>query len=167
MKKTSLYLIFILELAHLSTSMIGIVTSAPTYPIPTGPLTPPVISIESPTGTTYVSWFCAAWVFGHGSWAGYVTVCNVEFSLDDVHVCHLRPYFRFKELIKLSITLGPLSEGIHYLQVFATVGGIYRLAQTLQLLQPVTSLRKLQFTSQLTLPPSSISIQSPQNKTTI
>ncbi len=78
MKKTALSLIFILVLLISATSMIGIVNSAPTYPIPTGPLNPPKISIESPTGTTYVSWFVPLKFSVTGSWDGYVNHCTVK-----------------------------------------------------------------------------------------
>jgi hypothetical protein len=168
MKKTALSLIFILELLILATSMIGIVNSAPTYPIPTGPLTPPVISIQSPTGTTYVSWFVPLEFSVTGSWDGYVNRCTVEFSLDDgpryvIYDLH----FRFKELNQnFSINLGPLSEGIHYLQVFAAVGGIYRLAanSTTSAAGDFTSQASVYFTVN-TANQAQISIQSPQNKT--
>ena len=120
MKKTALSLTFILTLLISATSIIGIVNSAPTYPIPTGPLTPPVISIASPTGTTYVSWFVPLEFSVTGSWDGYVNHCTVQFSLDDGprYAIYNMP-FRVKELDQnFSITLGPISEGIHYLAGF-------------------------------------------------
>ena len=126
-----------------------------------------MISIESPTSTTYVSWFVPLQFSVNGSWDGYVNHCTVEFSLDgDARYVVYDSPFRINELAQnFSITLGPLSEGIHNLEVFATVGGIYQSANS-------TTLQSGDFTSQAsvyftvnTANQAQISIQSPQNKT--
>jgi len=168
MKKTALSLTFILTLLILATSIVGIVDSAPIYPVPTGPLTPPTISIESPTGTTYVSWFVPLEFSVTGSWDGYVNHCTVHFSLDGgpKHVIYNLP-FRIKELNQnFSISLGPLSEGIHYLEVFATVSGIYKVDanSTTYSTDDFTSQASVYFTVN-TANQAQIVIQSPQNKT--
>jgi Bacterial Ig-like domain len=128
MKKTALSVAFVLALLILGTFIIGTANSAPTYPIPTGPLTPPVISLQSPTSTTYVSWFVPFQLSVNGSWDGFVNHCIVKFSLDEnmPYVIYDPPVRINKIYQNFSITLGPLSEGMHNLQVFATVGGIYR-----------------------------------------
>ena len=133
MKKTALSLTFILALFITATFAIGIVNSAPAYSIPTGPLTPPVISMESPISTTYVSWFVPFKFSVNGSWDGYVDHCIVEFSLDGgARYVVYGPPFRVNRIARnFSVTLGPLSEGVHQLQVIATVGGIsYRVNNT-------------------------------------
>jgi hypothetical protein len=168
MKKTALSLTFILALLISATSTIDIVNSAPTYPIPTGPLNPPVISIESPTGTTYVSWFVPLEFSVTGSWDGYVNRCTVQFSLDDGprYTIYNMP-FRVKDLDQnFSITLGPISEGIHNLEIFATVGGIYKIGanSTTYSTGDFTSQASVYFTVN-TANQAQISIQSPQNKT--
>ena len=168
MKKTALSLAFILVLLLSATSMFGIVNSAPTYPVPTGPLAPPAISIVSPTGTTYVSWFVPVEFSVTGSWDGYVSHCTVQLSLDDGprHVIYNLP-FRVKDLDQtFSITLGPISEGIHYLEIFATVGGIYKVSanSTTYSTGDFTSQASVYFTVN-TANQAQISIQSPQNKT--
>ncbi len=168
MKKTALSLRFILALLISAIFIIGIVNSAPTYPIPTGPLAPPAISMESPTSTTYVSWFVPLNLFVNGNWDGYVNHCIVEFSLDNNKRYVIYDLsFRVKELNQnFSITLGPLSEGIHHLQVFATVGGIYRLGANSATFASgdFTSQASVYFTVN-TANQAQISIQSPQNKT--
>ena len=168
MKKTALSLIFILAFTISATSIIGTANSAPTYPIPTGPLNPPVISIESPTSTTYVSWFVPLEFSVTGSWDGYVNHCSVELSLDDgpryvIYDLH----FRVKDLDQnFSIKLGPLSEGIHSLEIFATVGGIYRVGanSTTYTNGDFSSQSSVYFTVN-TANQAQISIQSPQNVT--
>jgi len=168
MKKTALSLILILALLISAMSMIGIVNSAPTYPIPTGPLNPPVISIESPTGMTYVSWFVPVEFSVTGSWDGYVNHCTVKLSLDDGprYVIYNMP-FRAKELDqKFSITLGPISEGIHYLQISATVSSVYRVGanSTTYTNGDFSSQASVYFTVN-TANQAQILIQSPQNQT--
>ena len=167
MKKTALSIAFILTLLISAAFLIGMVNSAPAYPIPTGPLTPPVISMESPASATYVSWFVPLKFSVNGNWDGYVDHCSVEFSLDEgarYVIYDLR--FRVNEVAQnFSITLGPLSEGMHHLQVFATVGGVYTAPNS-------TTLEANDFTSQAsvyftvnTTGQAQISILSPQNET--
>jgi hypothetical protein len=168
MKKTALSVTFILALLISATFAICIVNSAPAYPIPTGPLTPPVISMESPTSTTYLSKFVPFKFSVNGSWDGNVDHCTVEFSLDgDARYVIYHLPFRTNEISQnFSIALGPLSEGIHQLQVFATVGGIYRTGPN------YTTLERNDFTSQAsvyfsvnTANQSQILILSPLNET--
>ncbi len=168
MKKTALSVAFILALLISATFLIGIVNSAPAYPIPTGPLTPPVISMESPTSTTYVSWFVPFQFSVNGSWDGYVDHCIVEFSLDEgARYVVYDPPFRVNKIAQnFSTTLGPVSEGMHHLQVFATVGGFYRTGPNSTTLDAndFTSEAEVYFTVN-TAGQAQISILSPLNKT--
>jgi hypothetical protein len=168
MKKTALSIAFILALLISETFLIGMVNSAPAYPIPTGPLTPPAISIELPTSSTYVSWFVPLKFSVNGGWDGFVDHCNVEFSLDDGarYVIYAHPFRLNKVAQDFSTTLGPLSEGMHHLQVFATVGGIYRTSPN------STTFAANDFTSQATVyftvnttGQAQISILAPLNET--
>jgi hypothetical protein len=168
MKKTALFTVFILALLIPATFAFGIVNSAPTYTIPTGPLTPPVISVESPANTTYVSWFVPLKFSINGNWDGFVDHCFVEYSLDGGarYVVFDLP-FRVNTIAQnFSITLGPLSEGQHHLQVFATVGGFYRTGENSTTLEAndFTSEAEVYFTVD-TNGQAQISILSPQNKT--
>jgi hypothetical protein len=167
MKKTALSITFILVLLS-ATFAIGMVNSAPAYPIPTGPLTPPVISMNSPTSTTYVSKFVPFEFSVNGNWDGYVNHCTVEFSLDgDARYVIYNLPFRVNEIAQnFSTTLGPLSEGIHQLQVFATVSGIYRTGPNSNILEAndFTSQASVYFTVN-TANQAQISILSPLNET--
>ena len=168
MKKTALLAAFILAVLVSATFAFGMVNSAPAYPIPTGPLTPPEISMKSPTSTTYISKFVPFEFSVNGSWDGYVNHCTVEFSLDGDarHVIYYLP-FRVNEIAQsFSTALGPLSEGIHQLQLFATVSGVYRTGPN------YTTLEANDFTSQVsvyftvnTANQAQISILSPLNET--
>ena len=168
MKKTALFLAFVLTLLILAVFVIGVANSAPTYPVPTGPLTPPVISVESPSSTTYVSWFVPLKFSVNGSWDGYVDHSSVEFSLDEgAHYVIYASQFRINEIGQnFSITLGPLSEGMHHLQVFATVGGAYRAApnSTTLSVNDFTSQTSVYFTVNTT-GQAQIAILSPQKQT--
>jgi|GEM_PF-1658761 len=127
MKKTALSISVILALLVSAAFIVGRANSAPLYPIPTGPLTPPAISMESPTSTTYVSWFVPLQFSVKGSWDGYVQRCTVTFSLDEEprYVIY-DSSFRVKTIAQnFSLTLGPLSEGLHHLQIKASVRGAY------------------------------------------
>jgi hypothetical protein len=128
MKKTALSIELILALFISAIFIIGMATASQTYSIPTGPLTPPLITIESPTGTTYISKFVSFQFSVNGSWDGYVEHSSVAFSLDEEarHIVYDLPLQVNKIDQNFSATLGPLSEGTHLLQVFATVGGAYR-----------------------------------------
>lgn len=167
MNKTALSLVLISEL-FFSIMFVGMADSAPTYSIPTGPLTPPAISIESPIASTYFSWFVPFNFLINGSWDGYVDHCIVEFRLDDdVHYVIYDPPFRINRITKsFSITLGPLSEGIHNLQVIATVGGMYRTIpnDTIANSHDFTSKVQVYFTVN-TFNQAQISILSPLNQT--
>lgn len=168
MKKTALSIALVLALFISAVFAIGMANSARTYPIPTGPLTPPVISMESPTSTTYVSQFVSFKFSVNGSWDGYVDHCFVAFSLDEEsrHVIY-DPPFRVNRIAQnFSTNLGPLSEGIHHLQIFATVGGVYLISPN------YTTLESNDFTSQAsvyftvnTTNQAQISILSPLNET--
>lgn len=168
MKKTAVFVVFILALLISATFTIGMGNSAPSYPVPTGPLTPPVISLKSPTSTTYVSKFVPLEFSMNGNWDGYVNRCSVEISIDggDRYVIYyLR--FRVNEVAQnFSVTLGPLSEGIHQLQIFATVGGIYRTGPNFTALEvnDFTSQASVYFTVN-TANQAQISILSPLNET--
>lgn len=170
MKKTALSIALILALITSSIFVIGMANSvpAPTYSVPTGPLTPPVISIESPATTTYVSWFVPLEFSVNGSWDGYVERCSVAFNLDEeAQYVIYDPPFRVNEIAqKFSTTLGPLSEGMHHLQVFATVGGTYRTSSndTTLAYNDFTSEASVFFTVNTT-GQAQISILSPQNET--
>jgi hypothetical protein len=152
MKKRALSISLILALLVLAVFVVDRANSAPSYPIPTGPLNPPAINMEPPTSTTYVSWFVLFQFSVKGSWDGYVQRCTVTFSLDEEprYVIY-ESQFRVKEIAQnFSLTLGPLSEGIHHLQIFASVGGAYRTSPNSTTID--ASPHKLQFTSPLTLP---------------
>ena len=103
----------------------------------------------------------------NGSWDGYVQRCTVEFSLDgDARYVVFDSPFRINKIAQdFSVTLGPLSEGMHNLEIFATVGGVYQTSNN-------TTLESGDFTSQAsvyftvnTAGQAQISILSPQNKT--
>ncbi len=128
MNKTALSLTFILALFISAAFIVGTANSALTNTIPTGPIAPLVISMESPTTSTYVSWFVPLKFSVEGSWDGFVDHCSVAFSIDEgSRVVIYDPPIRINELSKnFTLTLGPLSEGMHHLQVFATVSGVYR-----------------------------------------
>ncbi len=167
MKKTALILTFILALLISTVSVVGMANSAPAPSIPTGPLVPPVISMESPTTTTYHSWFVPLDFSVNGNWDGFVNHCIVKFSLDDgaMQVIY-NPPFRTNEVAQnFSTTLGPLSEGNHHMQVFATVGGIYRTGPNSATLEnnDFTSEASVYFTVNTT-GQAQISIISPQNE---
>ena len=167
MKKTALALTFIVALLVSTVSAVGMANSAPAPSIPTGPLTPPAISMESPTSTTYPSWFVPLDFSVNGKWDGFVNHCIVEFSLDGGarHVIFNRP-FRVNEIAQdFSTTLGPLSEGNHHVQVFATVGGVYRTGPNSATLEDndFTSEASVYFTVNTT-GQAQISILSPQNE---
>jgi hypothetical protein len=167
MNKAALSLALILVL-FISVMFVGMADSAPTYTIPTGPLTPPVISMESPISATYVSWFVPLKFSVNGSWDGFVDHCIIEVSLDeDIHYVIYDPPFRVNKIAQnFSITMGPLSEGIHNLQVIATVGGIYRTSpnDTIVNSHDFTSKAQVYFTVN-TLNQAQISILSPLNQT--
>jgi hypothetical protein len=128
MKKAVLFTVPILALLTLSAFTVGIATSAVPYNVPTGPIAPPTISIESPTSTTYVRWFVPILFSVDGSWDGYVSSCSVELSLDGgSRYSVLSLPFRINRISRaFSTTLGPLSEGQHTLEIFSTVSGSYR-----------------------------------------
>jgi len=167
MKKTALFLTFILTLFISAASIADIALSAPTTTIPTGPLTPPTISMEKPTSTTYPSWFVPLDFSVNGNWNGFVTRFNVKFSLDDgAKQIIYGTSFRINTVAKdFSITLGPLSEGNHHIQVFATVGGVYRTGPNSATLEDndFTSETSVYFTVN-TVGQAQISIISPQNE---
>jgi len=167
MKKTALFLTFILTLLISAASIADIALSAPTTTIPTGPLTPPTISMEKPTSTTYPSWFVPLDFSVNGNWNGFVTRFNVKFSLDDgAKQIIYGTSFRINTVAKdFSITLGPLSEGNHHIQVFATVGGVYRTGPNSATLEDndFTSETSVYFTVN-TVGQAQISIISPQNE---
>ena len=168
MKKRALSISLILALLVLAVFVVGRANSAPSYPIPTGPLTPPAIHIESPTSTTYVSWFVLLQFSVKGSWDGYVQRCTVTFSLDEEprYVIYDSP-FRVKEIAQnFSLTLGPLSEGIHHLQISASVGGAYRTSPNSTTIDAddFTSQTSVYFTVN-TANQAQISILSPLNQT--
>ena len=167
MKKTALVLTFIIALLISTVSAVGTANSAPAPLIPTGPLTPPAISVESPTHTTYPSWFVPLDFSVNGNWDGFVNRCIVEFSLDGGarHVIY-KPPLRVNGIAQtFSITLGPLSEGNHHVQVFATVGGVYRTGPNLATLEDndFASEANVYFTVNTT-GQAQISIFSPQNE---
>ncbi len=168
MKKTALFSAFILALLISATFAVDIVNSAPSYSIPTGPLSPPEISIESPISTTYVSWFVPLKFSVNGGWDGYVQHFTVELSVDgDARHVVYASHFRVNEVAKnFSTTLGPLSEGIHSLEVFATVGGLYLTGPNFVTLESsdFTSEASVYFTVN-TVGQAQISILSPLNET--
>ena len=168
MKKTALISIPILALLLFALLTVGIVSSAPSYKIPTGPLTPPDISLESPTRTTYTSWFVPLRFSVNGSWDGFVTRCSVEFAIDG----GLR-YSVFSSPVRInlisrifSINLGPLSEGRHTLEIFATVSGSYWADPDSAIVETgsFTSKTSIDFTVN-TEGQGQLSILSPQNQT--
>jgi len=167
MKKAALFLTFILTLLISAASVADIALSAPTTTIPTGPLTPPTISMEKPTSTTYPSWFVPLDFSVNGNWNGFVTRFNVKFSLDDgAKQIIYGTSFRINTVAKdFSITLGPLSEGNHHIQVFATVGGVYQTGPNSATLEDndFTSETSVYFTVN-TVGQAQISIISPQNE---
>ena len=123
--------------------------------------------MESPTTTTYPSWFVPLDFSINGNWDGSVNHCVVKFSLDDdtMQVIY-NPQFASNEVAKnFSTTLGPLSEGNHHVQVFATVGGIYRTGPNSATLEnnDFTSQASIYFTVNTT-GQAQISIISPQNE---
>jgi hypothetical protein len=167
MKKAALSLVLIVGFLLPAALLVENVYAAPTFPVPSGPLTPPEISIESPVSKTYVSWFVPLRFSVNGSWDGYVNRCVISLSLDsDANYVIYAP-FRIKQIDEtFSITLGPLAEGRHQLQVTATAGGSYRTGSD------STSLSSGDFSSQAsvtftvnTAGQAQISILSPQNQT--
>ena len=167
MKKTALILTFLLVLSVSTASLADRAESAPTASIPTGPLAPPVISLESPTSMTYLSWFVPLDFSVNGNWDGFVNHCIVEFSLDGgARNVIYNQHFRVNEFVQnFSTTLGPLSEGNHHVQVFATVGGIYRIGSNSATLEnnDFTSEVSVYFTVNTT-GQAQVSILSPQNE---
>ena len=169
MKKTALYLTFILVLLFLAFFAVDLANSAPGYPIPTGPLTPPKIYIESPINMAVdASWFMPLRFSVNGSWDGYVQRCSVAFHLDEEpsDVIFNFPFRINKIAQNFSLTLGPLSEGRHHLQVFASVGGVYRTSPNSTTLETnvFTSESSIYF-SVNTTNQAQISILSPLNET--
>ncbi len=168
MKKTALSHAFILILLISAVFVVGFADAAPTYPIPTGPLTPPAISMESPVSRTYVSWFVPLQFSVNGNWDGYVNHLSVEFSVDSgAQYIIYDSHFRLNEIGQnFSITLGPLSEGMHHIQVFATVGGVYQTTpnSTTLSINDFTSQTSVYFTVNTT-GQAKIAILSPQNQT--
>jgi len=167
MKKTALTLTFIVALLISTASLVDIAKSAPAPSIPTGPLAPPAISVESPTTTTYHSWFVPLDFSINGNWDGSVNHCIVKFSLDDdaMQVIYNPPFHSNEVAKNFSTTLGPLSEGNHHVQVFATVGGVYRTGPNSATLEnnDFTSQASIYFTVNTT-GQAQISIISPQNE---
>jgi hypothetical protein len=168
MKKTALSISLILALLILAGFVVGRANSAPSYPIPTGPLTPPTIYVDSPTSTTYVSWFVPLQFSVNGKWDGYVQRCTITLSIDEEpkYVIYDSP-FRIKEIAhNFSLTLGPLSEGIHNLQIFTSVGGAYRISpnSTTISADDFTSQTSIYFTVN-TANQAQISFLSPLNQT--
>jgi hypothetical protein len=168
MKKTALSISLILALLVSAVFLIGRANSAPSYPIPTGPLAPPAIYMEAPTSATYVSWFVPLQFSVNGSWDGYVQRCTVTFNLDEEprYVIYDSP-FRVKEIAQnFSLTLGPLSEGMHHLQISASVGGAYRTSSNSTTIDAddFTKQTSVYFTVN-TANQAQISILSPLNQT--
>jgi hypothetical protein len=168
MKKTALSISLILALLIAAVFVVGRANSAQSYPIPTGPITPPTIYMESPTSTTYVSWFVPLQFSVKGSWDGYVQRCTVAFTIDEEsrYVIYDSP-FRIKGIAQnFSLTLGPLSEGIHHLQIFASVRGAYRTSPNSTTIDTddFTSQTSIYFTVN-TANQAQISILSPLNQT--
>jgi hypothetical protein len=167
MNKAALSIFLVISLLFPATLLVDRVYAAPSFPVPTGPLNPPVISITSPVSTTYVSWFVPLNFSVTGSWDGYLENCVVSLSLDSAAKYVIYEPFRVKEVAEsFSITLGPLSEGRHQLQVYSTVGGVYRTGPD------STSLSSGDFTSEAlvsftvnTAGQAQISILSPVNQT--
>jgi hypothetical protein len=166
MKKTALSLTLILMLLVSTAVLVNVAKSAPTYTIPSGPLSPPVISMESPTTTTYVSWFVPLKFSVEGNWNGYVDHCTVSFSLDGgSRLVIYDPPTRLNGLSQnFMLTMGPLSEGIHRLQVFAIVGGVYRTDTNALDSNDFTSQMEVYFTVN-TLGQAQLLILSPLNQT--
>ena len=167
-EENSIIAAFILALLVSAAFVVGSANSAPSYPIPTGPLTPPAIYVESPTSTTYVSWFVPLQFSVNGNWDGYVQRCTVTFSLDEEsrYVIYDSP-FRVKAIAQnFSLTLGPLSEGIHHLQIFASVRGAYWTSPNSTTIETddFTSQTSVYFTVN-TANQAQISILSPLNQT--
>jgi hypothetical protein len=167
MKKTALlYITIIFTLLFSSTFIVGMVNSAPTYTIPTGPLTPPTISMVSPETTTYVSWFVPIEFSVTGVWDGYVDHIRVDYSIDEgARYSIYNSVLRAKEIEKdFAFSMGPLSEGMHHLQIFATVGGVYRTSTNSLASDDFTSESSVYFTVNTT-GQAQISILSPLNQT--
>jgi hypothetical protein len=168
MNKTAVSIVPILVLLLLATFMFEVANSALTYPVPTGPLTPPTITVESPARTTYVSWYVPLQFSVNGSWDGFVNHLSVEITVDQKsRQVIFAPPFPIKWISKdFSMTLGPLSEGPHTLDIIATVGGTYRTGTNTTVLGvgDFTSRSSVDFTVN-TLGQAEITISSPQNKT--
>ena len=148
--------------------MFGVANSALPHPVPTGPITPPTITIESPTRTTYTSWFVPLQFSVNGSWDGYVNHLSVEITLDreSRYVLFASP-FPIQWIAKnFSTTLGPLSEGPHTIDITATVSGTYQTDTNTTTLSAgeFTSRSSVDFTIN-TKGQANITILSPQNKT--
>ncbi len=171
MKKVALTVELIFLLLIVSTVVIGTASSAPpmpTYPIPTGPLKPLTINMVSPTTTTYVSWFVPLRLAVTGAWDGYIDHCTVSFSIDDgERQIIYSSRFRVNRIAQdFAVTIGPLSEGSHRLQIFATIGGSYKTSTGTIVLgsNDVTSQESLFFKVN-TANQAQIQILSPKNET--
>ncbi len=168
MKKPVLLTVPILALIILAAFTVSIVSSAVPYTVPTGPIAPPTISIESPTSTTYIRWFVPIVFSVNGSWDGYVNSCSVELSLDggSQHSVLSLP-FRINRISRaFSTTLGPLSEGQHTLEVFATVSGAYRADSNSTILKTGSFTSKTSVNFKVnTEGQGQLTLLSPQNQT--
>jgi hypothetical protein len=167
MKKTALsYIVSMLVVLVSSAFIVGVANSAPTYTIPTGPLTPPTISMESPKTTTYVSWFVPIEFSVSGVWDGNVDHVRVDYSIDEEARYHVyNNIFHSKSIDQtFSFTVGPLSEGTHHVQIFATVGGVYRTNTDSLVSNDFTSQSSVYFTVNTT-GQGQILILSPLNQT--
>jgi len=168
MKKTGLFPVPILALLIVTTFTVGVVNSAVPYTVPTGPLAPPTISIEYPTSTTYVRWFVPILFSVNGSWDGYVNRCSVELSLDGgSRYGVLSIPFRINWISRaFSTTLGPLSEGQHTLEIFATVSGTYRADSNSTILKTGSFTSKTSVNFKVnTEGQGQLTLLSPQNQT--
>jgi hypothetical protein len=137
MKKKILFISTALILLFVLMPTIDITSAQLPPPLPTGPLTPPTITIQSPTSTTYHSWFVPLEFTVNGHWDGYVSHCSVYLSIDEQSDYVLySPPFRVNGIAQnFSINLGPLSEGYHNLKITSTVGGAYRLSSNSSIIE--------------------------------
>ena len=168
MKKSVLLTVLILTILILAVSTVDIVSSAVPYPVPTGPIAPPTISLESPTSTTYVRWFVPILFSLSGSWDGYVSSCFVELSLDGGPRYNVLSIpFRINRISRaFSTTLGPLSEGQHTVEIFATVSGTYRADSNSTILKTGSFTSKTSVNFKVdTEGQGQLTLLSPQNQT--
>jgi hypothetical protein len=171
MKKTALTLTLILTLLF-SVEALGMQVSntAIANPLQHEPITvPPSIFLQSPTNTTYLTKNVPLEFSVNGSWSPcYEPYCYIQLSLDGGNPNFLySPAYPVPQLNKnFSITLESLSEGSHYLQITATIDGLFLRGSSITTLdvKDVKAYSSIYFNVD-TAHQSEISILSPVDRT--